>query len=81
LIKFIEDLIKALEIISQEEAGKCNAYVESKDGGIPSDDIDAEEADSGSLQYGRGLKESHVRIEKIIDQWLKTGDCCAPTNN
>jgi len=76
-----EDLIKALEITSQEEAGKCNAYVESQDGGILADEIDAEEADSGSLEYGRGLKESQVRIGKIIDQWLTSGDCCAPLNN
>jgi len=75
-----EDLLKTLEITSQEEAGKCNAYVESQDGGILADEIDAEETDSKNLEYGRGLKESQIKTGKIIDQWLKTGDCCAPLN-
>jgi len=69
-----EDLIKSLEITTQEEAGKCNAYVESQDGGITSDDIDAEEV--GELEYGRGLKAAQIKVGKLIDQWLKTGDCC-----
>jgi hypothetical protein len=69
-----EDLLQDLEITSQAEAGKCNAVVYSKDGGILSDNLEVEDDDE--IEYGKGLKESHLKIGDVIDRWLKTGNCC-----
>jgi len=66
-----KDVFKNYEILTEEEAGKCNSVVISTkgEGGILSDD---------SITRDKLLSVSQEEVSNILDLWLKTGDCCSP---
>jgi len=69
-----EDLIQEIEITQQSEVGKCNQVVKSEGGSFNSDATEIEE------DNGKGVKNVKIRVGRLIDSWLKTGDCCAPVS-